>query len=35
MNNADRTIAAAHLAASLAASLAANLGQRCDLRALR
>lgn len=35
MNNADRTIAAAHLAANLAASLAANLSQRCDLRALR
>ncbi len=31
MNNADRTIAAAHLAASLAA----NLGERCNLRALR
>ena len=31
MNNADRTIAAAHLAASLAA----NLGQRCNPRALR
>lgn len=35
MNNADRTIAAAHLAANLAASLAANLAERCDLRALR
>ena len=31
MNNADRTIVAAHLATNLAA----NLGQRCDLRALR
>ena len=31
MNNADRTIAAAHLAANLAA----NPAERCDLRALR
>ena len=31
MNNADRTIAAAHLAASLAA----NPTERCNLRALR
>ena len=35
MNNADRTIAAAHRAASLAAHRAANPAERCDLRALR